>query len=150
MHAYLDTPIGPIKIIGDEKNVSEIQFIKHDELGEDAPTTCLLEAKKQLIEYFQGKRKQFDLELNLSKGTDFQKKVWLGLIDIPYGKTKTYGQLAVDIYNPGAQRAVGGANNKNPIPIIIPCHRVVASNGLGGFALGPEVKKWLLDHEKTA
>lgn len=150
MHVYLESPIGPLKIIGNEKNISEIQFIKHDELGEDAPTTCLLEAKNQLSEYFQGKRKNFDLELNLSSATEFQQKVWQGLVQIPYGKTKTYGQLAVDINRPGAQRAVGGANNKNPIPIIIPCHRVVASNGLGGFALGAEVKKWLLDHEKTA
>ena len=105
------------------------------------------EAKKQLSEYFAGKRKNFDLPLKL-EGTDFQLSVWNALRDIPYGETRTYKQTAEMAGCPGSYSAVGTANGKNPIPIIIPCHRVVASDGsLSGYTLGTEFKKYLLELE---
>jgi len=107
-----------------------------------------VEVEKQVSEYFDGKRKSFDLPLNL-KGTTFQRAVWMSCAKIEFGQTKTYKQIAGDIDNPDSQRACGQALTKNPIPIIIPCHRVVASNGLGGFGLGTLMKIKLLTLEKT-
>lgn len=107
------------------------------------------EVENQLGEYFRDERKLFDLKLNL-EGTDFQKKVWRSLQRIPYGKTVTYKDIAEEIGNPKACRAVGNANNKNPIPLIIPCHRVIpASGGVGGFAGGTPLKQKLLKLENT-
>ena len=109
----------------------------------------LFEAEKQLFEYFSGKRKTFELEYEFS-GTEFQKSVWRELLKIPFGKIKTYGEIAKEIGKPKAGRAVGSACNKNPLPIIVPCHRVIGANGkLTGFACGTEIKEWLLDHEKN-
>ncbi|MCL2855152.1 MAG: methylated-DNA--[protein]-cysteine S-methyltransferase [Defluviitaleaceae bacterium] len=103
----------------------------------------------QLDEYFDGKRKNFDLPLNPA-GTAFQRATWTTLQTIPHGETRTYGQIAALLGNPKASRAVGGANNKNPIYIIIPCHRVIGANGnLVGYGGGLERKIWLLEHEKT-
>lgn len=102
---------------------------------------------QELNEYFEGKRKDFDIPYELI-GTDFQKKVWIELTKIPYGETRTYKQIAQAIGNEKACRAVGMANNKNPIPIIIPCHRVIGASGkLVGYGLGIEMKKSLLEHE---
>ncbi|MBU8909965.1 MAG: methylated-DNA--[protein]-cysteine S-methyltransferase [Desulfobacterales bacterium] len=102
----------------------------------------------QLEAYFKGELTSFDLDLNIS-GTDFQKKVWQELVKIPYGETISYGELAKRIKNPNASRAVGMANSKNPVPIIVPCHRVIGQNGsLTGFGGGLEVKKKLLEFEK--
>lgn len=107
-------------------------------------------AYKQLAEYLAGKRKQFDLKL-APKGTPFQQKVWKELQKIPYGKTKTYQELATAIGKPKAARAVGMALNRNPLPFIIPCHRVVGKNGsLTGFSWGLKMKKWLLELEQSA
>ncbi|RLB94186.1 MAG: cysteine methyltransferase [Deltaproteobacteria bacterium] len=107
-----------------------------------------LEAMDQLGAYFKGERTLFDLELNV-QGTDFQKRVWKELVKIPYGETISYGQLAQRIGNPKASRAVGMANGKNPISIIVPCHRVIGKNGsLTGFGGGLETKRTLLDLEK--
>ncbi len=135
-----------IEITGDEYGISSLRFVdsrKHDEIPE-----CLASAYNQLQEYFSGKRKKFDLKLNIS-GTDFQKKVWNALLDIPYGETRTYQDIALAIGSPGACRAVGGANNKNKIPIIIPCHRVIGKDGsLIGFGSGLEIKKQLLKLER--
>ncbi|GHU26709.1 hypothetical protein FACS1894152_1870 [Bacilli bacterium] len=106
------------------------------------------EAYRQLDEYFSKKRKGFDVQISILNGTDFQRKVWNALQNIPYGKTKTYGQIAGEIGNKKACRAVGMANNKNPIAIIIPCHRVIGGDGkLVGYAAGLELKKKLLDLE---
>src|SRR5699024_8750818 len=103
------------------------------------------ECKKQLLEYFNGERKVFDLKLN-PKGTEFQKKIWNELIKIPYGETKSYSEIAKNIGNPKACRAVGNANNKNPIGICIPCHRVIGKNGsLTGYAGGIDKKEYLLN-----
>ncbi len=102
----------------------------------------------QLQEYFDGARSVFDLPLQMN-GTAFQKKVWEAICDIPLGETRTYGQIAKAIGKPAAARAVGTALNKNPIAIIVPCHRIVGSNGaLTGYAGGLKNKKWLLEHEK--
>lgn len=103
---------------------------------------------KQLQEYFDGQRTTFDIPVDM-QGTTFQKAVWKALLKIPYGETRTYGQVAAMIGRPKAARAVGNALNKNPVCIIVPCHRVTASNGLGGYAYGEKMKKWLLSHEKN-
>lgn len=106
-------------------------------------------AVSQLVQYFEGRLKQFDLDLQ-PKGTDFQKQVWQELLTIPYGTTVTYGKIAEQIRNPKAFRAVGLANRCNPIPIIIPCHRVIGKNGkLTGFAGGLDIKQALLDLERS-
>ena len=115
-----------------------------------APEHPLLqEATRQLQEYLDGKRKAFDLPI-CPDGTAFQKSVWNGLLQIPYGQTWTYGQMAAFLDRPNAARAVGGACHRNPIAIVIPCHRVVGTNGnLTGFGGGLELKKWLLDLEQN-
>lgn len=111
-------------------------------------TILLKDAEKQLEEYFCGKRKKFNLPLK-QEGTEFMQSVWKVLETITYGETRSYKQIAEMIGNPKAVRAVGMANNKNNIPIIIPCHRVIGNNGkLVGYALGLEMKQWLLDLEK--
>ncbi len=105
--------------------------------------------KKQLADYFSGKRKRFDLLLD-PEGTDFQKTVWKALYDIPFGKLRSYKEIAAAIGNPNAYRAVGMANSKNPIPLIIPCHRVIGANGtMTGFAYGKEMKSRLIDFEQS-
>ena len=112
----------------------------------DTPT--LQKAAQELSEYFAGNRKEFDIPLN-PKGTDFQKSVWNALCTIPYGKTMSYGQVAAQIGNPKASRAVGMANNKNPIPILIPCHRVIGAKGkLVGYGGGIWIKQKLLELEQ--
>lgn len=124
-------------------------------LGKTFPTaviktseSALEEAFRQLSEYFAGQRIDFDLKLFL-KGTPFQKRVWKALLQIPYGKTVSYGALATRLDSPGGMRAVGAANGRNPIPIIIPCHRVIASDGsLGGYSGGLSIKQSLLDLEQ--
>lgn len=115
----------------------------------DKPETAVLEtAGTQLMEYFQGKRKDFSLPLS-PQGTEFQKRVWEALRSIPYGQTRSYGEIAAQIGKPKACRAVGGANNKNPIMIFIPCHRVIGADGsLVGFGGGLPAKRYMLDLEK--
>lgn len=147
---YMDTNIGSIAILEEDNKIIEIQINKEIEnsnaIQKDTP--LLKEAEKQLKEYLEGKRKKFDVPLN-PKGTNFMKEVWTALQDIPYGEVKTYQQIAEQIGKPKAVRAVGMANHRNPIPIIIPCHRVIGSNGkLVGYALGMEMKKFLLEWEK--
>ena len=130
-----------------EKSASVDNPFGDFELKESA---LIKKAAKELKEYFAGKRREFDLPLAFT-GTDFQKKVWSALLEIPYGETRAYGQIAADIGNPKGCRAVGLANNRNPIAIICPCHRVIGADGaLVGFGGGLEVKKFLLDLEKRA
>ncbi len=147
MYSIIETPIGNIKI---EENDGRIVRIQHtDEPPLESSNILLCEAKKQLTEYFEGKRKVFDLPLNPA-GTEFQQNVWNALKEIPYGETRSYKQIAERIGKPAACRAVGMANNKNPIMIVVPCHRVIGSNGnLTGYAFGTDMKNWLLQLEKS-
>jgi len=122
-------------------------FLKDKKSFEKKETALIKKAAKQLSEYFSGKRKEFDLPLSFT-GTDFQKKVWSALLTIPYGETRSYGQIAAQIGNPKASRAVGMANNRNPISILCPCHRVIGADGsLTGYGGGLEAKKFLLELE---
>lgn len=147
----INTVIGKVRIIEEDGYIIELQINKDFDKNEDIlekDTNILKNTERQLSEYFSGKRNTFDLKLN-SKGTDFMKKVWRELLNIPYGETRTYKEIAEKIGNPKGARAVGMANNKNPIPIIIPCHRVIGKNKkLVGYALGLDMKEFLLNLER--
>ncbi len=150
IHSYLDSPLGPLLLTGDGEALTGLYTDQHGripaELGHRADAE-FAQARGQLEEYFAGKRQDFDLPLN-PKGTPFQQRVWLALRRIPYGSTATYGEIAAELGNPQSGRAVGAANGRNPISIIVPCHRVVGSDGkLVGYAGGFSAKRWLLDHE---
>lgn len=137
----IETPIGPLTLQADEAAVTAIRFGAG--VAQDA-SPLLDAAEAQLREYFAGARRTFDLPL-APRGTAFQQRVWAALRAIPYGETRTYGELAAAIGSPNASRAVGKANHHNPIPIVIPCHRVIGANGtLTGYAGGLEVKRKLL------
>lgn len=147
--AYLQTPIGLAEFHGDENGLTAISI-----LNEEKPIGIVPEVLEDVIyqfqEYFEGTREDFDLKLNPT-GTDFQKKVWDALCEIPYGKTVSYLELSKKLGDPKAIRAVAAANGKNPLWIIVPCHRVIGSNGdLVGYAGGLHRKKWLLEHESPA
>lgn len=143
-----NTPIGPLLLIADVSGITEIKFISNENPSYVKTEHPLFEeAKKQLTEYFEEKRKTFNLPVNPS-GTPFQESVWKELQHIPFGTTTTYSEVSKKLDNPKAVRAVGKANALNPIPIIIPCHRVVGANQtLTGYAGGIERKRWLLKHE---
>jgi methylated-DNA-[protein]-cysteine S-methyltransferase len=144
--AFLETPIGFVEITCTDKGIRSIEFIDFRVRIKYTPS-CLKSCKKQLLEYFDGDRKQFNLPLDL-EGTSFQLKVWNELMKIPYGKTITYFELAKRVGDPKALRAIGGANATNPASILVPCHRVIGSDGkLVGYAGGLWRKKWLLEHE---
>ena len=146
-HVYLQTPLGIAKIEGDEQGISAITVLNNDKKPTDVIPEVLEDAVYQLQEYFDGKREVFDLMLN-PDGTEFQKKVWDALLEIPYGKTTSYLELSKKLGDVKAIRAVAAANGKNPLWIVIPCHRVIGSDGsLTGYAGGLHRKKWLLDHE---
>ena len=152
-YAYLDSPAGPILVAGEPDSLRCISFAKNGVVTQPDPgwtgslQGAVGEAMRQLREYFAGLRKQFDLPL-APEGTAFQKSVWRQLQQIPYGITISYGQLAKRVGNPNAARAVGSANGRNPLPIVIPCHRVIAGGGkLGGFSGGLNVKQILLQIE---
>jgi len=142
--------IGKLTLVADEESVKEIRFgweIKEGEKEENHP--LLQWTRRELEEYFQGKRREFSVPLK-PDGTEFQKKVWKALTEIPYGETRTYGEVAAAVGNDKASRAVGMANHCNPIPVIIPCHRVIGKNGkLTGYAGGLEKKTALLDLERS-
>ncbi|MDD3419656.1 MAG: methylated-DNA--[protein]-cysteine S-methyltransferase [Candidatus Gastranaerophilales bacterium] len=142
---YFCSPIGWLRVSCDDVRLLSVEFVEKD--GESNPNEMVEEVIFQLQEYFDGKRKSFDIPC-FHKGTDFQKKAWDALLKIPYGKTVSYQEQAQKIGNPKATRAIGSANNKNKIPIIYPCHRVIAKNGkLAGYAGGLDKKTWLLEHE---
>jgi methylated-DNA-[protein]-cysteine S-methyltransferase len=146
-----NSPFGHFIIYGDEQGISRLAL--SSEVTEDYPNAMLLEAKKQLDAYFSKELKVFDLPFNFEAegGTPFMIAVWTQLTKIPYGKTISYLDLARKVGTDKHTRAVGMANGKNPIPIIVPCHRVIGSNGsLTGFALGLDMKKQLLHHEMPA
>jgi len=141
--------LGYIKIQCNMDFLTGISIEREEFETSDEPNDISQKACKQIKEYFEGKRKKFDLKMYF-EGTEFQKKVWNELCNIPFGETISYKELAIRIDNPKACRAVGGANNKNPIGIVVPCHRVIGSTGnLVGYAGGIDLKKRLLDFEKT-
>ena len=144
--AYIKTPLGIATIIGDENGISVISVSDEGEISKIIPT-ILQDAVSQLNDYFEGKRNDFDFKLN-PKGTDFQQKVWKGLLEIPFGKTCSYMDLSKILGDVKAIRAVASANGKNPLWIVVPCHRVIGTDGsLTGYAGGLWRKKWLLEHE---
>ena len=146
MNSIIKTPIGNIEITEDNGKIISIKKTEKNIISTD--NKILLQAEKELEEYFDGKRKKFTLPLDL-RGTDFQLRVWNVLRKIPYGETRSYKEVALAAGNEKASRAVGMANNKNPILIVVPCHRVIGSNGaMTGFACDLDVKKKLLELEK--
>lgn len=161
MHGFAYTiypsPVGVLKLVASDGGLAAILWENDDPkrvrlspLAEDNAHPVLIDTARQLDDYFAGKRKMFTLSFDFY-GTDFQKKVWLALLTIPFGETRSYAQIATQIGLPKAVRAVGAANGKNPVSIIAPCHRVIGSNGkLTGFAGGLDVKAQLLDLERAA
>jgi methylated-DNA-[protein]-cysteine S-methyltransferase len=145
--AYYKSDIGYLEITGTEKGISEVNFIEEKPAYVRPIHPCLQECYDQLDEYFRGVRRNFDLNIVI-EGTDFQIKVWMALLKIPFGTTLSYGEIAKAVGSPRAVRAVGGANGRNRISVIIPCHRVIRSDGrLGGYGSGTWRKDWLLKHE---
>jgi methylated-DNA-[protein]-cysteine S-methyltransferase len=144
--AYIKTPLGTAKISGDDDGISVISVSDQGEISVTIPDV-LQEAVSQLNDYFDEKRTDFSLKLN-PKGTEFQQKVWKGLLEIPFGKTMSYLELSKKLGDVKAIRAVASANGKNPLWIVVPCHRVIGTDGsLTGYAGGLWRKKWLLEHE---
>lgn len=143
---FIKTPLGIAKITGDEKGICEISVLDSAEISDTIPNK-LKEAVSQIHDYFEGKNNLFTFKLNLN-GTVFQQKVWMELLNIPFGKTISYLDLAKKLGNPKVIRAAASANGKNPLWIVVPCHRVIGSDGsLTGYAGGLWRKKWLLEHE---
>jgi len=153
---HLDSPVGVLRIVASDSALHAVLWPDEregrvtfaDDLVEGSNDVTRATAT-QLAEYFAGERQSFDLPLALA-GTEFQELAWRSLAEIPYGETASYGEQAIRIGRPRAIRAVGSANGRNPLSIVLPCHRVVAANGsLAGFAGGLSTKRWLLDHEAT-
>ena len=151
MNLYFDhfeSPLGLMEITASECAVRSIYFV--DKVAPKNPNSIIRLAKDQLLAYFDGALKTFDLPLE-ANGTVFQKTVWNALTTIDYAQTCTYGDIAKQIGNPKGMRAVGLANGKNPMTIVVPCHRVIGANGkLTGYASGTDRKAWLLDHERES
>ena len=158
---HIDSPLGAIMLAAGSRGLKSIGFTKgkppsksepdwipvSSESERTAAGRALTKAASQLEEYFSGARCSFDLPLNAG-GNEFQQRVWKGLCEIPYGETWSYGKLAERIGRPGAARAVGSANSRNPLPIVVPCHRVIGANGtLTGYAGGLHIKAFLLELE---
>ena len=152
-YTTMDSPVGTLLLAAEQGKLCLISFQDTDHpVTPDADWVeqpdALAPVVQQLHDYFEGKRREFDLEL-APDGTAFQKSVWNALQRIPYGEVSSYGQVAVDLGRPSATRAVGSANGRNPLPIVIPCHRVVGADGsLTGFSAGVAVKRALLEHER--
>lgn len=142
----IDSPVGPVTVTVDADGaVTSVQFAEGT--SDPNPSPGAERAAQQLREYFAGERTDFDLPL-AAVGTDFQRKVWAELVEIPYGETSSYGELATALGQPTASRAVGLANGRNPIAIVVPCHRVIGASGaLTGYAGGVDRKRWLLELE---
>lgn len=148
--AIIRTPLGCCEIIGDENGISKIHVLDSDEKPTAKVPASLKEASTQLKEYFDGKRIEFTFALN-PQGTEFQQSVWKELRNIPFGKTVSYMDITKKLGDVKAIRAVASANGKNPLWIVVPCHRVVGSDGsLTGYAGGLWRKKWLLEHESPS
>jgi methylated-DNA-[protein]-cysteine S-methyltransferase len=157
VYKTMQSPLGNLKLVASAKGLAAILWedddpkrVRLNPIAKDEENPILLEAERQLAEYFEGTRTKFTVTLDFV-GTEFQNKVWQALLSIPYGETRSYGDLAKQIGNHKAMRAVGAANGKNPISIIAPCHRVIGADGkLTGFAGGLEAKAYLLALESNA
>lgn len=155
-YKFIDSPVGKLKLVASDKGLVAVLWenekpsrVRLRELVEDDKHPILLETELQLQEYFSGRRQKFTVALDM-RGTDFQRDVWKALLAIPFGQTRSYGQLATQIGNSKAMRAVGAANGRNPISILVPCHRVIGASGaLTGFAGGLETKAQLLKLERS-
>jgi methylated-DNA-[protein]-cysteine S-methyltransferase len=153
---WIESPVGPLRLVGGAAGLAGVLWETQDPSAsgfeierEDDRDPVLLLAARELREYFAGERREFSVPLDFT-GTEFQNKVWRALRSIPFGETRSYGELAAQIGAPKASRAVGAANGRNPIPIILPCHRVIGSSGsLTGFGGGLPMKKQLLAHEQV-
>ncbi|HVF32598.1 MAG TPA: methylated-DNA--[protein]-cysteine S-methyltransferase [Acidimicrobiales bacterium] len=152
-YTSVGSPLGPLLLVGDDQGLAGLYLASHErcrppEPGWTEDASALAGTALQLEEYFAGTRTTFDVELDLV-GTPFQVEVWTALCAIPYGETISYAELARRIGRPAAVRAVGSANGRNPVSIIVPCHRVIGADGrLTGYGWGTERKAWLLDHER--
>ncbi|MEM1184717.1 MAG: methylated-DNA--[protein]-cysteine S-methyltransferase [Planctomycetota bacterium] len=139
--------VGALRLSATPRGLREISFVDDDAPGNEACPSPIASTLEQLSGYFAGTRRVFDVRLDL-QGTDFQRSVWTALLDIPFGQTRSYADIARAIGNPDAVRAVGLANGRNPVSIIVPCHRVIGSDGsLTGYGGGMDRKRWLLAHE---
>jgi methylated-DNA-[protein]-cysteine S-methyltransferase len=165
----MDSPLGPLTLVASDRGLRAVMWPDDESLDDepvddelvdrepvdgeliDDPThPVLVAAASQLREYFDGRRTEFDVPLDLV-GTEFQLSCWFALDDIPYGETRTYGQQASSLGRPTATRAVGAANGRNPVSVVLPCHRVIGADGsLTGFGGGLDAKRWLLDHERSS
>lgn len=152
-YRHIDSPVGPLLIAGDDTGVQLIEFhtprhpFARGEDWREGDNDALRSLQAQLDEYFRGRRRRFDLPLS-PQGTEFQRQVWWELANIPFGDTISYAQLALRVGRPTATRAVGAANGRNPIPIVLPCHRVIGADGsLTGFGGGLPTKQFLLQLE---
>lgn len=152
-YTRIDSPVGPLLLAASDAGLHAIEFhdarhpVKRGDDWHEGNHPLLREAERQLREYFAGKRRSFDLPL-APKGTPFQREVWQALASIPYGSTSSYGELAARVGRPSASRAVGAANGRNPLPIVLPCHRVIGADGsLTGFGGGLPTKQFLLKLE---
>ena len=152
-----EAPFGVLTVVGSDLGIRYVMFnndahpkpLERLHISDSEIHDSVNDAITQLDEYFNGSRRDFELPLDL-QGTEFQVAAWNALADIPYGRTASYGQQAASIGRPKAVRAIGGANGRNPVAIVLPCHRIVGADGsLTGFGGGIEVKKWLLDHEQS-
>lgn len=147
--AFIESPLGITKVVGDANGITEISVLSEGKKSSKIPDS-LKECVAQLQEYFRGERKEFDFKIN-PQGTEFQQKVWQELLNIPFGKTLSYLDLSKKMGDVKAIRAVASANGKNPLWIVVPCHRVIGTNGsLTGYAGGLWRKKWLLEHESPS
>lgn len=156
-YKFARSPVGRLKLVASERGLVAILWDADDSTRRVALPPAerqnrhpvLVEAERQLADYFAGRRRRFTLKLDL-RGTPFQRKVWRALLTIPFGETRTYGEIAKQLGHPNAARAVGAANGKNPVSIVAPCHRLIGSGGrLHGFAGGLKAKAALLKHERT-
>lgn len=146
----MPTPLGDLLITGDGESISGLYFPEHPPVLEPEPSELFEDAVRQLGEWFEGTRTEFNLKLS-PKGTPFQRRVWQTLSEIPFGTTVSYLEVATRAGNPKAARPAGQAIGRNPISIIVPCHRVIGSGGaLTGYAGGMERKRWLLEHERQS
>jgi len=146
--ALYESPIGPLEVAGTEEGILSIEFSERSAFPAGPPAPCLKDCIRQLEDYFAGRRRVFTLRLDL-RGTPFQKRVWDELLKVPFGRTVAYRDIAEALGNPRATRAIGGANHRNPVSIVVPCHRVIgADGGLTGYGGGLRRKEWLLAHEQ--